>query len=70
MTGRHIFDFPKDVAQQLAMILQDKPVPIQRRRREIPDQLAFAIHRAMAVEPDDRFEGIVGFRKALLPFSE
>ena len=52
------------------MILQDKPVPIQRRRREIPDQLAFAIHRAMAVEPDDRFEGIVGFRKALLPFSE
>ena len=65
LTGKYVFDFPKGTSTRLKMILQDDPVPIQERRAEIPKRLAACTHRALAVKPENRFENIAAFRKAL-----
>ena len=69
LTGRTIFDFPKSVEQQLAMILRDAdPVPIRARRPEIPDRLSAIVHRSLQPEPSDRFVDARAMLKALGPF--
>ncbi len=70
LTENYIYDFPSKVDQQLTMILQEKPVPIQQRKADIPDRLAFIIHRALAKNPADRFENMATFRQALRPFEQ
>lgn len=69
LTGEFIFDFsalqPKDIASQLLMILDEKPVPIHKRRPDIPDALNFVIQRALAKNPEDRFADVREFREAL-----
>jgi hypothetical protein len=45
-------------------------VPIGRRRAEIPDRLAAAIHQALAPHPEDRFADARSLQEALLPFAE
>jgi len=67
LTGRHLFDFGKlPPHQRLKKILFDQPAPIHRHRRDVPDPLAQAIHRALAKEPQARFPDAAALRDALL----
>jgi serine/threonine-protein kinase len=66
LTDRYIYDLPREIHQQFAVILNEDPVPIRRRRPEVPEALAAVIHRALAREPQDRFPDVGEFRKALL----
>ncbi len=66
LTRHHTYDFPKDVAKQLLLVLQEPPRPIQERRPDISDQLAVAIHKALERMPSDRYPYVRGFRDALL----
>ena len=68
LTRRHIYEFPKSLSAQLAMILQDAPLPIAQHRSDVPAGLAAAIHRGLAREPEDRFPSVREFRLALQPF--
>jgi serine/threonine-protein kinase len=68
LTGRYIHDLPRQAEHQLAMILQDEPVPIRRRRPDVPEELANLIHLALAREPGERFPDVKGMRQALLRF--
>lgn len=68
LTGRFLFDFPAQAAQSLSMILHEEPIPLQRRRPEIPETLAAIVHRALAKSPTDRFEDVAALGQALLPF--
>jgi serine/threonine-protein kinase len=68
LTGRHVYDMPPEPALRLLMILEQDPIPIQRRRPDIPEGLAAVIHRSLAREPADRFPSAQAMRKALLPF--
>ena len=69
LTGRYIYDLPEgDFQKQLLLILQEAPIPIQKRRKDMPKGVAEAIHRALAREPDDRFPDVSAFREALRPF--
>jgi serine/threonine-protein kinase len=68
LTGRFVFDSPRQNEAQLVMILHDKPVPIRSRRQDVPEKLAAVIHRALAKEPGERFPDVGAMRKALLPF--
>jgi serine/threonine-protein kinase len=68
LTGRYIYDLPRQAEHQLAMILQDEPVPIRRRRPDVPEALADLIHRALDREPAKRFPGVKAMRQALLRF--
>ena len=65
LTGRRIFDFPRDVQKQLLMILQDDPVPILDRLPELPKPLAEAIHRSLNRSPKDRFPDARSMRDAI-----
>ncbi len=69
LTAKYTYDLPEgDFPKQLRLILNEDPVPIRNRRREIPRGVAEAIHRALMREPNDRFPTINAFREALRPF--
>jgi eukaryotic-like serine/threonine-protein kinase len=68
LTGKHVFDFSGKSTDQMLMILQNEPVPIQSRRTDIPNGLAELIHRALAKEPGKRFAGAKEMRRTLLNY--
>ena len=70
LTGQYPYDFDENrTEQQLMKILVESPVPIRRRRPDVPEQLASVIHRALAKDPGRRFRDAAALREALLPFS-
>jgi serine/threonine-protein kinase len=69
LTGHFLYDFNQFEAFPLAVILTEDPVPIDRRRSDLPAGLVEAIHRATARDPADRFPDVQAFREALLPFA-
>ena len=48
LTGRYVYDFPSQIERKVLMLLQDEPVPICSRRRDIPPAVAEIIHRSLA----------------------
>jgi serine/threonine-protein kinase len=68
LTGAYIYDLPKEFQKQLLMILNDDPVPIGKRRRDLPAGLVQVIHKALAREPSGRFGDVNEMKAALGPF--
>ncbi len=68
LSGACCYDFPSDLNKQLLKILHEEPVPLLRRRRDVPPALAEAIHRGLAREPAERWPDVSAFREALRPF--
>jgi serine/threonine-protein kinase len=69
LTDQHVFDLDGLPIEGIILtILQEQPVPIEKRRPEIPRDLAAAIHRALEKLPGDRFADCRSMREALLPF--
>jgi serine/threonine-protein kinase len=69
LTAQYPYDFPETVSQQIALILNKPPIPIQSRSRNIPEPLARIIHRALARSPQRRFPDVRSLHKALEPFA-
>jgi serine/threonine-protein kinase len=69
LTGRYVHDLPREFEKQLLVILEKDPVPIQKRRPDIPKGLAAAIHRALAREPGKRYADVAAMKEALSRFS-
>jgi serine/threonine-protein kinase len=69
LTGKLVYDFPRQVELQFLKILQDDPVPIRTRRPDIPEKLAEVIHRTLAREASDRFRNVSVLHKALVRFA-
>jgi hypothetical protein len=69
LTRKLIYDLPRDVHQQIPMILEKDPIPIRTRRPEIPEALAAIVHRTLAREPGARFADVGAMRRALVGFS-
>jgi serine/threonine-protein kinase len=70
LTGAFIFDLQGDLKRRLLAILQEDPIPIRKRRREIPQALAAVIHRGLEREPHRRWPDATEFRAALAPFGD
>jgi serine/threonine-protein kinase len=68
VTGAHVHGQCCSVEEMFMKILTDEPIPIRSVRPEVPEKLAAVIHRALAREPEARFESADAFRTALLPF--
>jgi serine/threonine-protein kinase len=68
LTGQYLFDFSGPGKIPVAVILTEDPVPIGRRRADLPPGLAEVIHRATAGEPKERYADVSAFRQALVPF--
>lgn len=66
LTGKMIFDLPKDYAQRLLTVLHQEPIPILQRRPDLPAALAQTVHRALAKDPHQRFADARAFRLALM----
>jgi serine/threonine-protein kinase len=52
----------------IRMLLEELPVPIARRRSDIPAGLAAVLERCLARDPNDRYPDAATMRKALRPF--
>jgi serine/threonine-protein kinase len=68
LTGAFVYDLPAELKKQLRMILEEDPVPIRSRRKDVPKGLAEVIHRALAREPGDRWPDVTSLGQALQPF--
>ena len=68
LADKFIYDLMRNIQDQILMVLQQKPVPIQSRRPDIPKALADIIHRAIAREVADRFPDVKTMRQALVKF--
>jgi serine/threonine-protein kinase len=69
LTGCYLYDFPDQFSKRLLKILQDAPVPILARRRDLPRRLAAIIHRGLKRDPAARFASATAMRQALLPYT-
>ena len=65
LTRRHPYDFPKEVAKQLLMVLQEPPRPIREHRAELSGTLAAVIEKALSRLPSSRFADVTAFQAAL-----
>ncbi len=65
LTAKYVYDLPKERHYLFAMLLNDDPVPIRNRRKDIPAALAKVIHRALTREPEGRFADVAEMRQAL-----
>ena len=65
LTRQYVYELPRDVANQLLMILQQDPIPIEQRRTDLPPKLIAALRRALARDPAQRFPDAAAFRMAL-----
>ena len=70
LTGKYTHDFPPRFQRQLIMVLDEEPIPILSRRKDIPPSLAAIVHQSLAKEPENRFTDTASMRQALLPFCE
>jgi serine/threonine-protein kinase len=70
LTNTYTYDCPGGVHIQLKMLLLTEPIPIRKRRPELPEKLSDVIHKALARQPDQRYPDVAAFRAALLPFAQ
>ena len=68
ITGQFIYDEVAEGGDLIRMLLEDAPVPIERRRREIPPALAQVMSRGLARDPADRYPTAAALRRAIRPF--
>jgi serine/threonine-protein kinase len=70
LTGQCPYELPQGLPRQLLRLLQDKPVPIEARRTDLPPELVAVIQRALAREPDGRFPDAAALCQAISPFAK
>jgi serine/threonine-protein kinase len=70
LTGKLIYDFPPNIAGRVRMILQDRIVPIGRRREGLPSTLVGVIDRGLQRDPQHRFPSAASMIEALRPFGK
>lgn len=68
LTRQSLYDFPRDIGQQLMLILTKDPIPIGDRRADVPAELARIIHKGISRDPDDRYREVGAMRDALVSF--
>ena len=82
LTGEYPYDFPtrekflelvakgEKPRDPLSLILgDDKPQPIERKRSDLPSQLAKAINRSIEKDSSKRFDSVEKFKKAIERYS-
>lgn len=69
LTGQYVLNLEPTVTAQMIQIATDPRVPIRLRRSDLPDALAAVLHKALALEPTDRYPDVTAFRDALKVFA-
>jgi hypothetical protein len=68
LTSQFIYDQLNEGGDLIRMLLEESPVPIQKRRPEIPNALANVLEKCLARDPKDRYPTATAMRQALRPF--
>jgi len=69
VTGQLPFDRP-DATATLAAVLTEEPAPPRSLAPELPQHLELIIQRAMAREPDERYQSMEELEAALAPYDD
>jgi eukaryotic-like serine/threonine-protein kinase len=68
LSCQFIYDQVADGGDLIRTLLEDPPVPIQKRRPDVPATLATILERCLARDPNDRYPTATAMRQALKPF--
>jgi serine/threonine-protein kinase len=68
LTCQFIYDQVADGGDLIRALLEEHPVPIQKRRSDIPTGLARVLAKCLSREPNDRYPTAASMRQALRPF--
>ncbi|WP_435010841.1 protein kinase domain-containing protein [Tundrisphaera lichenicola] len=68
ISGQFIYDEVGEGGDLIRMLLEEPPVPIQKRRPEVPTALANVLTKGLARDPADRYQTATELRKAIRPF--
>lgn len=69
ITSKFIFEQESDGGgDMIRSLLEERMVPIQDRRPDVPDALALVINRCLLREPKDRYSSAAEMRRSLRPF--
>jgi serine/threonine-protein kinase len=68
LSTKYIYDEPAGGGDLIRMLLEEQPVPIRRRRPDVPQPLASVIEKCLARDPNERFTDAGSMRKALKAF--
>jgi serine/threonine-protein kinase len=68
LTCEFIYDDKAVGGDMIRMLLEELPVPISKRRSDIPPALASVLERCLNRDPNDRYPDAATMRKALRPF--
>jgi serine/threonine-protein kinase len=68
LTCKYIYDEPAGGGDLIRMLLEEQPVPLRKRRPDVPQPLAAVIEKCLARDPKERFTNANSMRQALKPF--
>jgi serine/threonine-protein kinase len=68
LTCRYIYDEPAGGGDLIRMLLEEHPVPVRKRRADIPTPLAAVIEKCLARDANERYPDAASMRRALKPF--
>jgi eukaryotic-like serine/threonine-protein kinase len=68
LSCQFIYDQVADGGDLIRTLLEDPPVPIQKRRPDVPATLATILEKCLARDPNDRYPTATAMRQALKPF--
>jgi serine/threonine-protein kinase len=68
LTCQYIYDEPSGGGDLIRMLLEEPPIPIRKRRGDIPNALAEVIGKCLARDPLERYPDAGSMRRVLKPF--
>ena len=68
ITGQFIYDEVAEGGDLIRMLLEDPPVPVEKRRPQVPTALAQVLGKGLARNPADRYPTAAELRRAIRPF--
>ena len=64
----YVYDEAAGGGDLIRMLLEEHPIPIRERRRDVPAPLAAVIEKCLARDPKERYPDAATMRRALKPF--
>ena len=68
LTSQFIYDQVNDGGDLIRTLLEESPVPIRKRRADIPNALAAVLEKCLSRDPNNRYPTAADMRNALRPF--
>jgi pSer/pThr/pTyr-binding forkhead associated (FHA) protein len=68
LTSQFIYDQVAEGGDLIRTLLEEQPVPVRKRRADVPTPLAAVLQKCLARDPKDRYPTAVAMRQALRPF--